>query len=237
MSVSIPRLSRSEIIYPDSDGKPMADNTLQFRWIVTIKEGLDRVYRHRPDVFVAGDLFWYPVVGHPEICQAPDALVAFGRPKGDRGSYKQWEEGGIAPQAVFEVLSPSNTYREMLRKHEFYEKYGVDEYYVYDPDDLWMEGWQRSQGKLVKIPQVDGWTSPLLGIRFDLSGSELTILGPDGQRFLTYQEIADERDRLVLERDQVAQERDRLAHERDAKCQRAEQMAAQLRAMGLEPPS
>jgi hypothetical protein len=27
-----------EIIYPDSDNKSMADNTEQFRWIVTIKE-------------------------------------------------------------------------------------------------------------------------------------------------------------------------------------------------------
>ena len=30
-----------EIIYPDSDGQPMADNTKQFRWIVTIKENLE----------------------------------------------------------------------------------------------------------------------------------------------------------------------------------------------------
>ncbi len=72
MSVLTPPAARPQIIYPDSDGQPMAENTLQFRWIVTIKEGLERVYRHRPDVFVAGDLLWYPVVGHPEICQAPD---------------------------------------------------------------------------------------------------------------------------------------------------------------------
>ena len=32
------------IIYPDSDGKPLADNTLQFQWIVTIKENLEAVY-------------------------------------------------------------------------------------------------------------------------------------------------------------------------------------------------
>ncbi len=237
MSILTPRPARPQIIYPDSDGQPMADNTLQFGWIVTIKEGLDRVYRNRPDVFVAGDLLWYPVVGHPEICLAPDALVAIGRPKGYRGSYKQWEEGGIAPQVVFEVLSPNNSYREMQKKLVFYEKYGVEEYYLYDPDDIVLEGWQRSQGVLVQIPQIDRWTSPRLGIRFDLSGSELTILGPDDQRFLTYQEIADERDRLVQERDQVAQERDQVARERDAERQRAEQMAAQLRAMGVEPPS
>lgn len=50
-----------DIIYPDSDAKPMADNTLQFRWIVTIEGGLDALFADRPDVFVAGDLLWYPV--------------------------------------------------------------------------------------------------------------------------------------------------------------------------------
>ena len=48
------RTSRPPVHYPDSDGKPIAENTLQFRWIVTIKEGLDACVRQRPDVFVAG---------------------------------------------------------------------------------------------------------------------------------------------------------------------------------------
>ncbi len=86
----------------------MSDNTLQFEWIVTIKEGLEAVFRNDPQVFVAGDLLWYPVQGNPKIRTAPDVLVAFGRPKGYRGSYRQWEEGGIAPHVVFEVLSPGN---------------------------------------------------------------------------------------------------------------------------------
>nr|WP_219730039.1 hypothetical protein [Sodalinema gerasimenkoae] len=34
----------------------MADNTLQFRWIVIIKENLDLIFADDPDVFVAGDL-------------------------------------------------------------------------------------------------------------------------------------------------------------------------------------
>lgn len=28
----------SEVIYPDSDGKPMANNTTQFRWILVIQQ-------------------------------------------------------------------------------------------------------------------------------------------------------------------------------------------------------
>ncbi|MHC5832611.1 MAG: Uma2 family endonuclease, partial [Nostoc sp.] len=76
----------SEVIYPESDGQPMADNTKQFRWIVTIKENLEILFASQSDIFIAGDLFWYPVEGYPNIKQAPDTLVVFGRPKGDRGS-------------------------------------------------------------------------------------------------------------------------------------------------------
>jgi Uma2 family endonuclease len=237
MNVSLPTSRRPAIIYPDSDGKPMADNTLQFRWIVTIKEGLDRMFQDRADVFVAGDLLWYPVEGQPNICQAPDALVAFGRPKGDRGSYKQWEEGGIAPQVVFEVLSPNNRFQEMLRKLRFYEEHGVEEYYLYDPDHNVLEGWRRVDNALEEIASTAGWVSPRLGVRFDTTGPEVKVIGPDERRFLSYQELAAEHDRLERERDQISHERDAVIRERDVAQHRAEQMAAQLRSMGLEPPT
>ena len=74
-----------EIIYPDSDGQPIADNTKQFRWIVTIKENLEILFANFPEVFIAGDLLWYPVEGDNKIRKAPDILAVFGRPKGDRG--------------------------------------------------------------------------------------------------------------------------------------------------------
>ena len=71
-------LTLPEIHYPDSDGKPMADNTKQFRWIQLYKGNLDVLFAPRDDVFVAGDLLWYPVQGQPKIRQAPDVFVAFG---------------------------------------------------------------------------------------------------------------------------------------------------------------
>src|SRR2546425_11584042 len=148
----------SRIVYPDTDGMPMAENTLQFQWIVTIKGGLDHLFADDPNVFVAGDLFWYPVEGHPEIRIAPDVLVAFGRPKGHRLSYMQWEEGGVPPQVVFEVLSPGNRLGEMLRKFEFYRRYGVEEYYLYDPDPRRLEisGFLRQGDGLLEVPSMDG---------------------------------------------------------------------------------
>ncbi len=97
-------------LYPDSDGKPMADNTLQYRWIVRLVSNLKHLFRGQT-VFVAGDLLWYPqqVTTPPAPSQAPDAMVVFGRSDGDRRSYKQWEEDNIAPQVVFEILSESNS--------------------------------------------------------------------------------------------------------------------------------
>ena len=179
----------TKIDYPDSDGQPMADNTKQFRWIVVIKENLELLFAENPEVFVAGDLLWYPVEGDNTIRQAPDVMVVMGRPKGDRGSYRQWQEGGIAPQVVFEILSPGNRFGEMLRKLNFYDRYGIEEYYIYDPDKLELTGIQRSEDGLQVIEEMNGWVSPRLQIRFQMTDTGLEIYRPDGQRFLTYSEL------------------------------------------------
>ncbi len=179
----------SEVIYLESDGKPMADNTKQFRWIVTIKENLEILFASQSNVFIAGDLFWYPVKDNPNIKQAPDTLVVFGRPKGDRGSYKQFEEENIPPQVVFEILSPGNTIKEMPKKLLFYQRYGVEEYYIYDPDQNELTGFLRSEDWLQEINQIYGWISPRLGIRFELTPQTLEIYRLDGYKFLTPVEL------------------------------------------------
>ncbi len=215
-----PSVDVAQITYPQSDGQPMADNTKQFRWIVTIQGGLDALFRDNPQVFVAGDLLWYPVEGHPEISTAPDVLVAFGRPKGDRGSYLQWEEGGVTPQVVFEILSPGNTSAAMMRKFRFYERYGVAEYYLYNPDTVELSGWQRQGDTLEEIEPMQGWVSPRLGIRFEIERGVLQLYRPDGERFATYVELMEQREH---ERQRAEQEH-----------QRAERLAARLRALGIE---
>jgi Uma2 family endonuclease len=185
----VSQLSKPEIIYPESDGKPMADNTKQFRWILAIQQNIDWLYANDPQVFVAGDLLWYPVEGQTQITAAPDTMVVFGRPKGDRGSYKQWEEGNIAPQVVFEILSPSNKPLDMAKKLVFYDRYRVEEYYIYNPENDNLEIWIRNDGSLDRILENHNWISPRLGIRFDVSTNELQIYRPDGTKFYSYIEI------------------------------------------------
>ncbi len=210
-----------EIIYPESDGQPMADNTKQFRYIVTIQGGLAALFADDPNVFVAGDLLWYPVEGKNTLRVAPDVMVAFGRPKGDRGAYLQWREGSIAPQVVFEILSPGNTGLEMSRKLQFYDRYGVEEYYLYDPDHGEMAGWRRGANGLEEVEPMAGWVSPRLGVRFALAGDDLVLERPDGRRFETFVELAQRADA----------ERERA----DAERERAERLAERLRALGVDP--
>ncbi len=218
-----------KIVYPESDGQPMADNTRQFRWIVTIEGGLDALFKDDPNVFVAGDLLWYPVEGKPNIRMAPDAMVVFGRPKGDRGSYQQWREEGIAPQVVFEVLSPGNRLAEMIKKFQFYDRYQVEEYYIYDPDRADLSGWARIADRdLIEIDVMAGWVSPRMGVRFDLKEGELELYYPDGRKFASYLE-------LVAQAEQARQQAEQARQQAEQARDRAERLAAQLRALGVDP--
>lgn len=214
-------LSTSEVIYPDSDGQPMANNTEQFRWILVIQQNLDWLFADNPDVFVAGDLFWYPIEGKNYIVNAPDVMVVFGRPKSKRGSYLQWQENNIAPQVVFEILSPSNSQTEMERKLIFYERHGVEEYYIYNPQNNQLRGWLKTEDGLDVISEIENWVSPRLGIKFDLSGEELQIYRPDGNKFSSYLEICQ-----LLEQAETA-----LAVER----RKTQLLTEKLKALGVNP--
>lgn len=244
-----------EIFYPSGDGKPMADNTLQYEWIVTIKEGLGL---ECPDDFVAADLFWYPVEGKPKIVQAPDVMLAIGRPKGHRLSYKQWKEGNVAPQVVFEILSNCNTPNEMLKKLDYYNLYGVLEYYVFDPDKEDLFVYTRDSGNLKQMEFVGGWVSPLLGIRFQFVDGKLKIFHRNGELFLSFPELqasfAKERQEKV-EALAKAEEAKAKAEEAKAETEKAnaraeealakaqqerlekEKLREKLKALGIDPDS
>ncbi len=219
---------KADVIYPDCDGNPMSDNTKQFRWIVTIKENLEIIFKDDPNVFVAGDLLWYAVEGDNKTRQAPDAMVAIGRPKGDRGSYKQWEEDNIPPQVVFEILSPGNRGGELAKKFQFYQRYGVQEYYIYDPDTIDFFGWQREGNYLEPIEIAEDWTSPQLKIRFALTPETLEVYRPDGSPFLTPVELGE---RLQVTEQQLHESAQQLS---DSEAKNA-RLAARLKQLGIDP--
>jgi len=222
----------SQILYPDSDGKPMADNTMQYRWIVRLVGNLKCLLNDQT-AFVAGDLLWYPVpVDQGSVpAQAPDVMVVLGRPDGDRGSYQQWKEANIPPQVVFEIISPSNTVAEMADKQTFYQQYGVMEMYFYDPKsyNFWglVRDSQAQNCSLITALNMP-WTSPLLQIRFELFDDGLAVFYPDGQPFKDFEELA-----ATLEQTQSAliQTQSALTQAQSER----ERAFAKLRELGIDP--
>ena len=205
--------------YPESDGEPLAENTLHLNWIFTIFNALNILFKDREDVFVASDLLWYPIKGNKEARRAPDAMVVFGRPKRSFEkvkSYLQWEEEDIGAAVVFEVKSPSDTKLVLRDKFNFYLRYGVEEYYVCDPDTGRTRGWIRRDNKFLSIANMSAWTSPLLGMHFR-PGGHYNILHPNGEPIQnpkdSFEAWCSERERLHSETEQLRSETEQLRSE------------------------
>jgi hypothetical protein len=136
---------------------------------------------------------------------------------------------------VFEVLSPGNTAAEMIRKYQFYSRHGVEEYYIYDPDKVELSGWIRADNELTEIDGMDDWVSPRLDVRFAIEQGELALYHPNGRRFATYVELMREREQAQQQAEHERREREQAQQQAEQAQQRAERLAAQLRALGIEP--
>lgn len=56
-----------------------------------------------------------------------------------------------APDLVVEVLSPSTAIQDKREKFAKYEEHGVREYWIIDPQAAYLELWQLSEGKFIRI--------------------------------------------------------------------------------------
>ena len=125
----------------------------------------------------------------------------------------------------------------MARKLAFYDRFGVEEYYLYDPDNVALSGWLRGPRGLEPIAEPDGWVSPRLGIRFERCEEEFAIFGPDGRPFLIFEEHGPGRRgaETPARADAESQRADAESQRAEAERQRAERLAARLRELGIDP--
>ena len=226
--------------YPEEGPKEVPQNDLHFTWLIFLRENLRAVFAGRDDVYISADSYWYPVEGHPEESLAPDVYVVVGRPPGDRSSYLQWLEKGIAPLVTIEVLSPSNYTpegrRRLADKLERAERFGVEEYLEIDPLFGTLSVWERADGATEHLRSVARWRSDRLnGVTFESRDGVLSVFDKSGAPFRTLAEsearaeaeaarAEDARTEAEAARAQVAVEAARA----DAQTARVEALEAEL---------
>lgn len=171
--------------YPSGDGQPMAETPIHVEAIMLLHQALQDFFRDRPDVFVASDIFWYWKKGSKTARISPDVMVVPGverREVYERRSFFSWVEGA-KPAAVFEMASRRTWKADLGKKYQTYEKQGVNEYFIFDPEFRYLEApllGFRLRGKNYRtIPaknmesklgfrlRVEGWMIRLIDARTD----------------------------------------------------------------------
>ena len=232
--------------------RPPPDDMLRWEWRTKLVGELRELFADQR-VFVATDLFWYPRADDSAVRERPDVLVAFDRPTDFRDAYRQWDEEGVPPHVVFELRAARDTRAAMAAKQAFYDRHGVEEYYLLDPGNGSGIGWVRGDGRFELVYPLGGYVSPRLAVRFEEGGGELKLFTPDGREFRTREErvgemqeelrqttlaFESERERAINALRWLSEERDRAQTARE----RAEQekaakdaLAAKLREIGIDP--
>ena len=149
------------IVYPDSDGEPMAENDYQLTAMLDAISSLREWFDVREDVYAGGDMLMYYRMNDNETRVAPDVFVVFGvESKHKRNSWIVWREGK-APDIVMELASGSTWRRDMREKRDIYAEMGVTEYWRFDPSGSYFAppliGERLEYGEYTRIPlETDG---------------------------------------------------------------------------------
>lgn len=205
-ALAVPLQNRGdEIFYPESDGNPIAETDTHRELIQEIIQCLKRFFSNRKNVYVTGNIMFYYVEGAPNEVVSPDAMVCFGVPKGERTSYKSWEENDVAPSVIFEIASRGTWHNDRVEKRLLYEQLGVREYFIFNP--LYPKSlpaflaFRLEDGELETVKIENGTVrSEVLGLDIVDTGKTLRLLNTATNEFLkTTEELAAENAALKAE--------------------------------------
>jgi len=163
-----------DIEYPSSDGEPIAETYDHFYTIAILLEML-RQYLAGRQATVLGNQFLYYAQGFPRMRVAPDVMVIFDVAAGGRDNYKIWEEGQV-PAVVFEITSPSTQSVDSGFKRDLYAQMGVQEYWLFDPKNEWLEG--QLQGYRLKDEEyapINDRQSLVLGLQLSIEDKKIAL--------------------------------------------------------------
>ncbi len=123
---------KGEIVYPESDGKPMAETDLHRD---LLSQSIEVFKTYFPDSYVSGNIFLYYEKDNPRKSISPDVLLVVKEKPGRKRVYKTWESASL--DLVIELTSISTKNEDYKSKKEIYSKIlKVPNYIIYDPERL-----------------------------------------------------------------------------------------------------
>jgi Uma2 family endonuclease len=238
----------AEVIYPDSDGRPMGETPCHFANIANLVTQLQLFLADNPMAYVAGDMFLYYVEGNRNYHLSPDVFVVLGIPKSttpERRRYLRWEEGK-GPDFIIEVTSESTREEDMHDKMRLYRDIlAVPEYFLFDPYEEHLhprlQGYRLVQGKYEPIAAVEGrLPSTILGLHLEPKETLLRLYNPATRQWLRtpreeYEarleaEEAQQREAEARQREAEARQREAEARQREAEARQQAEVACQREA-------
>ncbi|WP_299407985.1 Uma2 family endonuclease [Acaryochloris sp. IP29b_bin.148] len=237
MVLAQPSAAEAEIIYPSSDGEPLAETSVHVDAIIHAVVTL-RQHLASQRAIVLADQFLYYAQGYPKLRVAPDIMAIWDVPPGPRDNYKIWEEGSV-PSVIFEITSEGTQNQDQSHKKTLYEQMEVQEYWLFDPKGEWiaekLRGY-RLRGEQYE-PIMDGCSLPLK-LRLQVDDTRIGFYREDGEKLLAPDELVEALQTEVKARQdvetQLEQERQRAEKEQqraEQERQRAEQAEMQVQAL------
>jgi Uma2 family endonuclease len=180
-----------EVVYPSSDGEPMAETPLHRDVMLNSIATLGAYFADEADVYVSGNMMMYYVEGNAEKWISPDVFLTRGIPKlPEREIYQVWREGK-GPDAVIEITSPSTVRFDTRRKLELYrDVLKVAEYFLFDPRDRSLAGTALCGFRLIddQYELISGTAgrlkSDVIGLHLEATGEELRFYDPQQAIYL-----------------------------------------------------
>ncbi|WP_434683762.1 Uma2 family endonuclease [Pseudanabaena minima] len=217
-----------EIIYPSSDGEPLAE-TQQHASAILNTFGLLRLYLQNQQAVVFADQFLYYIEGNPKARVAPDVMVVFDINKKLYDNYKIWE-WKQNPAMIIEVTSAGTKDTDFNFKKMLYEQLGVTEYWLFDPYGEWiteqLRGYRLNAAEIYE--PITDHCSQVLQLRLEADEYLISFYRLDnGEKLRTLEELE-----LAI---QAAEQRAEQESQRaEQESQRANRLAEKLRQLGVE---
>ena len=200
-NLSLPTNGIAEIYYPTEERKKMGETDFQHVQISILEQTLRLFLMDRQNVYIASDLIVYYEEGNPNRRFAPDLMVCFGAENKMRRTYKLWEEK-VVPQVIIEVVSKETWQKDVTTKRRLYEKLGVAEYYVIDPEYKYLTqpilSYRLEFGEFVRVSvQNNRIFSEALNLEIVNTGEDFRFFDVEKGEFIpTVTDLKIENDRL-----------------------------------------